>query len=120
MPNLLRAKSLNPDASGSLRNLVSELSMANARDDRPSHLGISTRVNYPLLMDCTSKGRLSVRFAPHTCLLDNRVGSRRAQVHSWSLASLSLAESQGRELLPRLLCRRVSCCTMCLVNTPRH
>jgi len=53
MPNFLRAKSLNPDASGSLPNLASELSRANATDDRPSHLGFCTQVNYPPPVDCT-------------------------------------------------------------------
>jgi len=119
MPNPLRAKSLNPDADGSLSNLASELSRANATDDRPSHLGICTQVNYPPRWTAP-KGLLSVRFAPHTCLLANRAGSRRTQVYSWSLASCESAESHGKDSLPRLLCRRVSCCTMCLVNTPRH
>jgi hypothetical protein len=71
MPNLLHTKSVNPDASGSLVNLVSELSRANATDDRPSHLGISTRVNYPLLVDCTSL-RADCRcgsLPTHVCLI---------------------------------------------------
>jgi len=53
MPNPLRAKSLNPDASWSLSNLASELSRANATDDRPSQLGIYTQVNCPPPVDCS-------------------------------------------------------------------
>jgi hypothetical protein len=101
MPNTLCAKSLNPDASGSVCDGVSELS--NATGDLPYHLGICTQVlkkrcvEPPHCRWTATKGRPPRPFGrPTRVCLPVRVRSILTRVHCWPSPSFESAELQGR------------------------